>query len=141
MQALEVQNQRIRRAHLGIWSCARGVLNGQLAILGSGQLDALDVLMRLPGAAALEDLMTLLLEQVSGHRAAPLPLDCAIVSRSQVPATVEAVRQLSPLLINYLLDRARQRFPAAYSKQLRVFFTSASRPRALSSSRMSWPVK
>lgn len=128
MRALEVQNQRIRQAHPGLRACARSVLNGQLSIVGSGRLDALDLQVRLGAAAPPKDLITLLLERVSGHQAKLLPDDCAILSTVQTSATVEAVKRLSPLLINHLLDRARQRFSAAYSKQVRGFFSTTPRP-------------
>lgn len=128
IHALEVENQRIDQAHPGLRACARSVLNGQLSILGSGRLDALDLQVQLPGAEPPKDLITLLLEQVSGHQAAPLPGDCAILSTVHTSATVEAVKRLSPLLINHVLDRARQLFSAAYSKQVRGFFSTTPRP-------------
>ncbi|MDB5984718.1 MAG: hypothetical protein JWQ69_5733 [Pseudomonas sp.] len=132
VQELGLQSQRMGQAHPGVRSCARSVLNGQLSILGSARLDAMEMQVQFAGAAGTEqtssiDLITLLLERVSGHRALPLAADCTVLTISRDPFHIDAVKQLSPLLINHLLDRARQQFTAAYSKQVRGFFPTAQR--------------
>ena len=65
---------------------------------------------------------------MSGHQSAPLPDDSAILGTSPDSATAEALKQLSPLLINHLLDRAAQRFSSTYSGQVRGFFSTTPRP-------------
>jgi len=129
---LDLQSQRIGRAYPRVRSCARSVLNGQLSILGSAQLDALDVQVRLTAATQTKatspiDLTTLLLERVAGYRTSPLPADSTILTTSPDPFMINAAKRLNPLLIDHLLSRAKEQFFAAYSKQARGFFSSVQR--------------
>jgi hypothetical protein len=147
MQTLDGNARLIRQAHPSIESCARDVLNKQLAILGEGRLDAKDVHVQLVEALPVEalretaevpsvmvspttapvDLITLLLDRVSGHRVVDVPVDSQIILAPAVVAQTGPVTLLTPALVNHLLKYAHAQFPAALKRQTTRFHTHALR--------------
>ncbi|WP_443696471.1 dermonecrotic toxin domain-containing protein [Pseudomonas sp.] len=159
MQTLDDASRLIWKAHPGIESCARDVLNRQLAILCDGRLDAKDVHVQLIEALPVEvlrntaearagavsptmppvDLITLLLDRVSGHRVVDVHVDNQIILAPATIAQTDPSTLLTPALVNHLLKYAHAQFPAALARQTRRFHTHALRqvnsrldPRALS---------
>ncbi|MGV8863543.1 MAG: dermonecrotic toxin domain-containing protein [Pseudomonas sp.] len=159
MQTLDDASLLIRKAHPSIESCARDVLNRQLAILCDGRLDAKDVHVQLIEARPVEalrntaearpgvvspttppvDLITLLLDRVSGHRVVDVHVDNQIILAPVTVAQTGPSTLLTPALVNHLLKYAHARFSAALARQTRRFHTHALRqvnsqldPRALS---------
>lgn len=147
VQTLDDNAQRIWKAHPGIESCARDVLNKQLAILGEGQLDARDIQVQLIEALPVEalraeaqslpvvanpvsapiGLIALLLNRVSGHRLADVPAASRILITSSASSQPESTTLLTPLLINHLLARAHGQFSATYTRQTTEFHSRALR--------------
>lgn len=147
MQTLDGDARLIWQAHPSIESCARDVLNKQLAILGEGRLDAKDVQVQLIEALPVEalrdtaeappvvvspttapvDLVTLLLDRVSGHRAADGPVDSRIILAPATIAQTGPVTLLTPALVDHLLKYAHAQFSAALARQTKRFHTHALR--------------
>jgi len=147
MQTLDDDARLIRQAHPGIESCARDVLNRQLAILCEGRLDAKDIHIQLIEALPVEalrntaeappvvvspttapvDLITLLLDRVSGHRVVDVPVDSQIILAPATAAQTGPVTLLTPALVNHLLKYAHAQFSAALARQTRRFHTHALR--------------
>jgi len=147
MRTLDGYARLIWQAHPSIESCARDVLNKQLAILGDGRLDAKDVNVQLIEALPVEalrntaeapivivspttppvDLVTLLLDRVSGHRVADVSVDSRIILAPATVAQTGSVTLLTPALVNHLLKYAHAQFPAALKRQTTRFHTHALR--------------
>lgn len=147
MQTLDGDARLIWQAHPSIESCARDVLNRQLAILCDGRLDAKDIHVQLIEALPVEalrntaeapmvivspttppvDLVTLLLDRVSGHRVATVSGDNQIILAPATVAQTGSVTRLTPALVNHLLKYAHAQFPAALKRQTSRFHTHALR--------------
>ncbi|MDB6144862.1 MAG: Uncharacterized protein JWP80_3906 [Pseudomonas sp.] len=116
---LEEDARAVWQVHPDAMNCARNVLNGELAVLGEGLLDAREVRITWGTPQVNMGLIAMLLERVSGHRVIDLPLDAHLVISSA--GAKPSVTFLTPTLVDRLLQHAEQQFSSSLTAQTQAF--------------------
>ena len=105
----------------GIAGCMRDALNGFLAVLGDGVLDARDLWIQSPEHGSTR-LVALALERFSGHAPATLPANAHVLSgRGEHGAHV--MPHLPVELLEQILERVCEDFQAHYERHFRDFLS------------------
>ncbi|WP_426114104.1 dermonecrotic toxin domain-containing protein [Pseudomonas sp. DSP3-2-2] len=118
LNAVEQQIDQTGALHPGAAECARQVLNRYLSVVTQVQLDA-RVLWLQPVGAGPINLLSLLLEKVTGRFLTQLPNDCLIVTADSATAEQHPQTVLTVGILDHILDLADAGFRQTLTSQNR----------------------
>lgn len=104
--------------HPGVAVCARGVLNAYLTVFSGGQCDVRYLWVKASNGD-LRNVLLLFLDRVTGHVAGPLSDDCQVLTGVSETAPLLAVAGLTAVMLEQMLDLAKNGFRLKLAAHLR----------------------